>query len=86
MLYNLPMMGHVNLLEAIPGVDMAFGKIHSRLAHHCAVGRHSPFQLSGPVTVYPAVNGSGDTTLDYVEDLCLVAAALSNSCVVAPRL
>jgi hypothetical protein len=28
------------------------------------------------VTVYPAVNGSGDTTLDYVEDLCIVAVAL----------
>ena len=33
------------------------------------------FKLSGPVTVYPEVNGSGDTTLDYIEVLCHVVAA-----------
>ena len=76
MLYNLPMMGHVNLLEAIPGVSWLSGK-YIRVWHIIVpwVAIHL-FKLSGPVTVYPAVNGSGDTTLDYVEDLCLVAAAL----------
>jgi hypothetical protein len=33
------------------------------------------FHLSGPVTVYPPVNGSGDTTLDYIQDLCFVVLA-----------
>jgi hypothetical protein len=76
MLYNLPMMGHVNLLDAIPGVPwlsaryiQAWHTIVPWVAIHL-------FQLSGPVTVYPDGNGSGDTTLDYVENLCLVATAL----------
>src|SRR5579863_6350957 len=67
MLYNLPMMGHVNLLEAIPGVEWLAEKYIS--VWHIVVpwvAIHA-FHLSGPVTVYPAVNGSGDTTLDYVE-------------------
>ena len=70
------MMGHVNLLEAIPGVPWLSGK-YIRVWHAIVpwVAIHV-FHLSGPVRVYPAVNGSGDTTLDYVEDLCLVAAAL----------
>lgn len=33
------------------------------------------FGVSGPVTVYPPVNGSGDTTLDYVHQFCYVAIA-----------
>lgn len=76
MLYNLPMLGHVNLLEVIPGVEWLSQKYIS--AWHIIVPWVAihVFHLSGPVTVYPAVNGSGDTTLDYVEDLCLVAAAV----------
>src|ERR1035438_5178113 len=76
MLYNLPMVGHVNLLEVIPGVPW-LSERYNRAWHAIVpcVAIHV-FNLSGPVTVYPAVNGSGDTTLDYVEDLCLVAAAL----------
>ena len=76
MLYNLPMMGHVNLLEAIPGVEWLAEKYIS--VWHIVVPWVAihVFHLSGPVTVYPAVNGSGDTTLDYVEDLCLAAAAV----------
>jgi hypothetical protein len=76
MLYNLPMMGHVNLLEAIPGVSWLSEK-YTHVWHTIVpqVALHL-FELSGPVTVYPAVNGSGDTTLDYVEDLCIVAVAL----------
>jgi hypothetical protein len=76
MLYNLPMMGHVNLLEAIPGVSWLSEK-YIRVWHVIVpwVAIHL-FKLSGPVTVYPAVNGSGDTTLDYVEDFCIVVAAL----------
>ena len=76
MLYNLPMMGHVNLLEAIPGVSWLSEK-YIRVWHVIVpwVVIHL-FKLSGPVTVYPAVNGSGDTTLDYVEDFCIVVVAL----------
>jgi hypothetical protein len=69
-LYNLPMMGHVNLLEAIPGVPWLSQK-YIRLWHVIVpwVAIHV-FHLSGPVTVYPDGNGSGDTTLDYIETLC----------------
>jgi hypothetical protein len=76
MLYNLPMLGHVNLLDAIPGVSWLSEK-YIRVWHSIVpwVAIHV-FHLSGPVTVYPDGNGSGDTTLDYVEDLCLVAAAV----------
>jgi hypothetical protein len=76
MLYNLPVMGHVNLLEAIPGVPWLSAK-YIRVWHTIVpwVAIHV-FHLSGPVTVYPDVNGSGDTTLDYVENLCLIATAL----------
>jgi hypothetical protein len=76
MLYNLPMMGHVNLLDAIPGVPWLSEK-YIRVWHTIVpwVAIHL-FKLSGPVTVYPAVNGSGDTTLDYVEDFCIAAVAL----------
>lgn len=76
MLYNLPMAGHVNLLDAIPGVPWLSEK-YIRIWHALVpwVAIHL-FKLSGPVTVYPAVNGSGDTTLDYVEELCIVGVAL----------
>ncbi len=75
-LYNLPMMGHVNLLDAIPGVPWLS-------KHYMALWRAMVpwvaihvFHLSGPVTVYPAVNGSGDTTLDYIENLCIAVLAV----------
>ncbi len=75
-LYNLPMMGHVNLLEAIPGVTWLSEK-YIRVWHTIVpwVAIHA-FHLSGPVTVYPDGNGSGDTTLDYVENLCLIVVAV----------
>jgi hypothetical protein len=75
-LYNLPMMGHVNLLDAIPGVPWLSAKyIHVWHTIVPWVAIHV-FHLSGPVTVYPDGNGSGDTTLDYVENLCLAATAV----------
>ena len=33
------------------------------------------FHLSGAVAVYPPVNGSGDSTLDYIHVLCMAAIA-----------
>ena len=45
MLYNLPMMGHVNLLDAIPGVPWLSAEIHSRMARHRAMGCYSPLPL-----------------------------------------
>jgi hypothetical protein len=75
-LYNMPIPGHVNLLQAIPGATWLSEK-YTKLWHTIVpwVAIHL-FHLSGPVTVYPDVNGSGDTTLDYIEDLCLVATAV----------
>ena len=75
LLYNLPMVGHVNLFEAIPGVSWLSEK-YDHVWHTMVpwVAIHV-FHLSGPVTVYPEVNGSGDTTLDYIENLCLLVVA-----------
>lgn len=74
-LYNLPMMGHVNLLDAIPGLPWLSGK-YIQLWHAIVpwVAIHV-FHLNGPATVYLENNGSGDTTLDYVENLCLAVVA-----------
>src|SRR5579862_8749293 len=33
------------------------------------------FHLRGPVATYPPVNGSGDTTLDYIHNLVVIAVA-----------
>jgi len=76
-LYNLPMMGHISLLDAIPGMPWLAGK-YIALWHTLVpwVAMHV-FKLSGPVTVYPAVNGSGDTTLDYIENLCVLVTAFA---------
>lgn len=69
-LYNLSLAGYL-----IPGMRV-LADAYTRLWHPIApwVAIHV-FHLSGPVTVYPAVNGSGDTTLDYIQDLCFVALA-----------
>jgi hypothetical protein len=77
LLYNLPMMGHVNLLDAIPGLPWLSEKyIHAWHTIVPWVAIHV-FHLSGSVTVYPDVNGSGDTTLDYIEDLFLLVVAMA---------
>jgi len=74
-LFNLPIQGHVNLIGTIPGMR--------RISSACIRGsRHAVewvaahvFHLTGPVAVFPPSNGSGDTTLDYIHELCLVAIA-----------
>ena len=70
MLYNLRGVGRL-----IPGLGFLSGA-YNRLWHAIVpwVAIHI-FHLSGPVTVYSAVNGSGDTTLDYIEVLCFFATA-----------
>ena len=76
LLYNLPAMGHVNLLDAIPGMPwLSEHYIRAWRAIVPWVAIHV-FGLSGPVTVYPPVNGSGDTTLDYIENLCLLVLSV----------
>jgi hypothetical protein len=69
-LYNLSLAGYL-----IPGMRV-LSDAYTRLWHAIApwVAIHV-FHLSGPVTVYPPVNGSGDTTLDYIQDLCFVVLA-----------
>jgi len=69
-LYNVPLAGNL-----IPGMRF-LANAYNRLWHFIApwVAIHI-FHLSGPATVYPAANGSGDTTLDYIQDLCYVVLA-----------
>lgn len=69
-LYNLQAVG-----DLIPGLGF-LSRGYNGLWHGIVpwVAIHV-FHLSGPVTVYPAVNGSGDTTLDYIEVLCFVISA-----------
>lgn len=74
-LYNLPSPGHADLLRTIPGGAWVFGPyVKMWRAFVPWVATHV-FGLSGPATVYPAVNGSGDSTLDYVQNFCFVAIA-----------
>lgn len=70
-LYNVRAGGNV-----IPGVAFLTSS-YNRLWHAIVpwVAIHV-FHLSGPVTVYPQVNGSGDTTLDYIEVLCFAVTAI----------
>jgi len=70
-LYNLQAVG-----ELIPGMgflSQAYTDLWHKIVPWIAI---HVFHLSGPVTVFPAVNGSGDTTLDYIQDLCFVVTAL----------
>src|SRR5579862_9074504 len=71
-LYNLPAAGHASLFGIIPWTERvwaAYDRMWRAIVPWVAI---HVFHLSGPVTVYPAVNGSGDSTLDYVHNLCLV--------------
>jgi len=71
-LYNLQSFG-----EFIPGLGFtatAYNAFWHKIAPWVAI---HVFHLSGPVTVYPAVNGSGDTTLDYIAALCYAVTALA---------
>jgi hypothetical protein len=75
LLYLAPAHGSANLLEMLPGTSWLTGPymkmwdgIETWLAVHA-------FHLSGEFTRrFPT--GSGDTTLDYIELLCFVVAAL----------
>ena len=74
-LYILPDTGHVDLLAHIP-FSQLLTRPYIRMwrAFVPWVAVHV-FHLSGPVTVYPAMNGSGDSTLDYVQHFCYLAIA-----------
>ncbi len=74
-LYMLPDQGHVDLLDPIPGssfVTAPYTKMWRALVPWVAIHL---FHLSGPAVVYPAMNGSGDSTLDYVQHFCYLAIA-----------
>jgi hypothetical protein len=74
-LYILPNEGHVNLIDPIPGSSFLV-KQYARLWHALVpwVAVHW-LHVSGPAAVYTPNNGSGDTTLDYVQHLCYLAMA-----------
>ena len=74
-LYILPDQGHVNLVGPIPlssYLTKPYIQIWRALVPWVAVHL---FHLSGPAVVYPAVNGSGDSTLDYVQHFCYAVIA-----------
>lgn len=74
-LYILPDEGHVNLIEPIPFSSVVV-KEYVRMWHALVpwVAIHW-FHLGGPAVVYPPGNGSGDTTLDYVQHFCYLVIA-----------
>lgn len=74
-LYMLPDEGHVNLIGPIPGSSFVVQQ-YVRMWHALVpwVAIHW-FHLSGPAVVYPPGNGSGDTTLDYVQHFCYLVIA-----------
>src|SRR5438105_15498016 len=76
LLYSLPQSGAINIIDAVPGASF-ITRPYVAMWHAIVswVAVHA-FQLSGPVTVYPPQNGSGDTTLDYIHVLCYVVLAV----------
>jgi len=72
LLYFLPFQGHVSLLGGLPGA--AWLNRMSRAAVEW-IAAHI-FHLGEVIAVYPKVNGSGDTTLDYIHNLLIFVAAI----------
>ncbi|MGI8741648.1 MAG: hypothetical protein ACR2NN_03565 [Bryobacteraceae bacterium] len=74
LLYNFP-LGRVTLLSIVPWLGF-LTQPYVRMWHAIVEWVATRFfHLSGPIAVYPAMNGSGDTTLDYIHNLCLVVFA-----------
>jgi uncharacterized membrane protein YphA (DoxX/SURF4 family) len=67
LLYSLPSTGRISFFGVIPGAQ-AYKSVWQSIGRWVAV--HA-FHLSGPVTV-SRFTGSGDTTLDYIEELCFL--------------
>lgn len=76
LLYSLPSTGRVSILESIPYGGFVFSWYVGMWKAICPwVGIHL-FHLSGrAVTYFPT--GSGDTTLDYIQNLLFVLVALA---------
>ena len=70
-LYYLPAQGHTSILGGFPGA-VAYNRMWHAMVEWTAA---HIFHLSGAIAVYPRINGSGDTTLDYIGNLVLVVAA-----------
>ncbi len=74
-LYTLPAPGRSSLIAAIPGTSFLtrpYVKMWRATVEWVAA---HVFHLSGSVAVYPQVNGSGDSTLDYIQVLCFAVLA-----------
>ncbi len=69
-LYNLSLAGYMFPVMGI--LTNAYNLLWHAIVPWVAI---HVFHLSGPVTVYPPINGSGDTTLDYVQVFCFVVLA-----------
>jgi hypothetical protein len=75
LLYNLPTPGHSSLLGIIPGSSFVTGPYVRMWRAFVPWVATRVMHLSGPATVYPQVNGSGDSTLDYIQNLCFLVFA-----------
>jgi len=71
-LYSLPSTGRISFFGVIPG-SQAYNNVWQTVVQWVAI--HA-FHLSGPVTVY-RFTGSGDTTLDYIQNLCFLVLAFA---------
>ena len=76
-LYILPDEGHVNLIGPIPGSSFLIKNYVGMWQAFVRWVAVHWFHLSGPVVLRATGQGSGDTTLDYVQHFCylLIAAA-----------
>src|SRR6266404_4526885 len=75
-LYTLPESGRVSIFAAIPGVSNVtteYTNLWHALVPWVAI---KVFHLSGQAVTY-IPTGSGDTTLDYIENLCYIVLALA---------
>ena len=71
-LYSLPSTGRISFFGVIPGAQ-AYKNVWQAIVQWVAI---HVFHLSGSVTVY-RFTGSGDTTLDYVQNLCFLVLAFA---------
>ena len=72
LLYSLPSTGRISFFGVIPG-GQAYKNVWQAIVQWVAI---HVFHLSGSVTIY-RFTGSGDTTLDYIQNLCFLVVAVA---------
>lgn len=79
-LYSLPSTGRVSIFPSFPGGNFVFGWYIALWRAICPWVGSRVFHLSGRAITYMPT-GSGDTTLDYIQNLLMLVLALATALV-----